>query len=259
MKQNGKCGQLRVKLPDLSLRVPGGTPALHGQFPWAVALMVKGKQFCGSSIIDENHLLTAAHCVYNMQPSQVASMEAIIGDNNIYVREPHEVRRKISKVYYHKGFSFTTLSNDVAVLKLDKPIEFGMYIQPVCLATSSVPVTRNKKEYATVAGWGKIYDKGPQSKTLRFADIEIWDNPRCQSEYQSAPVPVPNIQSSMVCAGSAPKDSCQGDSGGPLTYKKSGYYEQIGIVSWGLGCGERPGVYARVDHFHDWIQKQLHK
>jgi secreted trypsin-like serine protease len=55
------------------------------------------------------------------------------------------------------------------------------------------------------------------------------------------------IKDGMVCANS-PKltDSCQGDSGGPLFSPTLG--EQVGIVSWGKGCGKRkyPGVYADV-------------
>ncbi len=55
----------------------------------------------------------------------------------------------------------------------------------------------------------------------------------------------------MICAGEAGKDSCQGDSGGPLTW--SG--KQVGIVSWGYGCGRDgyPGVYTETFAFLDWI------
>lgn len=58
------------------------------------------------------------------------------------------------------------------------------------------------------------------------------------------------ITSNMFCAGETGRDSCQGDSGGAVVYRNY----QIGIVSWGDGCGRLlPGVYTNVKNFHDWI------
>jgi len=60
----------------------------------------------------------------------------------------------------------------------------------------------------------------------------------------------------QICAGQGGTDSCQGDSGGPLVARslESGPV-QIGVVSWGLGCGraESPGVYVRVSAYSGWI------
>ena len=38
-----------------------------------------------------------------------------------------------------------------------------------------------------------------------------------------------------------------------------GKWTQVGIVSWGIGCGkgQYPGVYTRVTHFMPWITKNL--
>lgn len=38
----------------------------------------------------------------------------------------------------------------------------------------------------------------------------------------------------------------QGDSGGPLMYLNGNNYELIGVVSFGIGCGQAPAVYAKV-------------
>jgi secreted trypsin-like serine protease len=39
-------------------------------------------------------------------------------------------------------------------------------------------------------------------------------------------------------------------SGGPIFAKPGGQFTQIGITSWGIGCGapDRPGVYAEVNN-----------
>jgi secreted trypsin-like serine protease len=53
----------------------------------------------------------------------------------------------------------------------------------------------------------------------------------------------------------------QGDSGGPLFVKDTiggkSKYVIAGLTSYGDGCGlrDRPGIYARVSAFLDWIQK----
>jgi len=44
-------------------RIVGGKNADPGEWPWMVALFNGGRQFCGGSLIDNNHVLTAAHCV----------------------------------------------------------------------------------------------------------------------------------------------------------------------------------------------------
>lgn len=51
----------------------------------------------------------------------------------------------------------------------------------------------------------------------------------------------------------------QGDSGGPLVTLKSSIWWLIGDTSWGSGCAKayRPGVYANVTLFTDWIYRQM--
>lgn len=55
----------------------------------------------------------------------------------------------------------------------------------------------------------------------------------------------------------------QGDSGGPL-FANLGTggvdrYTILGIVSYGDGCGKKlkPGVYASVQYYLDWIQNTI--
>ena len=92
--------------------------------------------------------------------------------------------------------------------------------------------------------------------------LPVLDNERCQQAYGTRSI----IDERILCAGYARggKDACQGDSGGPLMHRiaeKRGiiWFYQIGVVSYGLRCAEAgyPGVYTRVTHFLDWIERNI--
>ena len=127
---------------------------------------------------------------------------------------------------------------------------------PICLPD----ITRNYDNVsALVTGWGKLkYGRrdNPMSDILRVVDVNIMANYKCRKwmGYSSA-----HITDNMICAGDGKKDSCQGDSGGPLVVEEnSKKYTQIGIVSWGRGCGNgTPGVYTRITPLLRWIKLLL--
>src|SRR3954452_20979808 len=55
-------------------RVVGGTTASTSQYPWQAAVVFTGsgnahqRQFCGGSLITSRIVMTAAHCVYDLDP-----------------------------------------------------------------------------------------------------------------------------------------------------------------------------------------------
>lgn len=49
--------------PDDGFKVVGGQQARLGDWPWIAVLFNGGKQFCGGSLIDDRHILTASHCI----------------------------------------------------------------------------------------------------------------------------------------------------------------------------------------------------
>jgi secreted trypsin-like serine protease len=76
----------------------------------------------------------------------------------------------------------------------------------------------------------------------------------------------PPVVDGMFCAGDPTtagnaeqvRDSCQGDSGGPIFVTTAdGTPLQIGVISWGEGCGvpKLYGVYTRLTKYSDWLKE----
>ncbi|CAG0898152.1 unnamed protein product [Darwinula stevensoni] len=88
---------------------------------------------------------------------------------------------------------------------------------------------------------------------MREATVSVVDEAACFDDYLPVSAQIKrNITKNMFCASAPGKDACQGDSGGPIMQKTpSGYYVDIGIVSWGMGCAQvnYPGVYVKTANY----------
>jgi trypsin len=232
--------------------IVGGWESRQNEFPWQVSLLWLGSHFCGGSLIDSTHVLTAAHCVEGDNPSrlQVRVGEHLRNSPNEYTRTVAVVGNSWHPRYDQNG----NLEFDFAVLELAEAVSFDDGSQPVC-----APVKDDEAydgEDATVSGWGTLSSGGSVTNELRYVNVPILSSSRCASSF-------PNgwVSDDMVCAGNQggnDRDACQGDSGGPLVVRNSaGRFEIVGIVSWGLGCATvTPGVYSEVFYEMDWINAQ---
>ncbi|GAB0089398.1 transmembrane protease serine 9 [Sergentomyia squamirostris] len=239
-----------------SERIVGGHNADPNEWPWIAVLFNGGRQFCGGSLITQEHVLTAAHCVAHMSSWDVSRLTVQLGDHNI--RSTNEVMhetRNVKRVVRHRGFDSRTLYDDIALLTLSTPVKFSSSIRPICLPGANEVRQYNGKT-GVVIGWGSLRENGPQPSILQEVSIPIWSNTDCARKYGNA-APA-GITTNMICAGKDYSDSCSGDSGGPLMVN-DGKWTQIGVVSWGIGCGkgQYPGVYTRVSNFMPWIVKNL--
>lgn len=254
-------------------RIVGGRKTEPGEFPFQVRLNIRsrrGSGICGGVILDEKHILTAAHCMTACvsQYLTTATIEntgvhATIGDHSIRANDG-EVEIDVAKITPHEKYdacNFYANDHDIAVITTDKPIEYkftsdgyGSINRP-CMPRSQ-ELTYKEGESVIVSGWGVTRENsGSLSNILRYVQVPVVNISRCQETYGS------RVTSDHVCAGyqSGGKDSCQGDSGGPLVRVVDNRYELVGIVSFGYGCGQpgAPGVYTRVASYIDWIKANL--
>jgi secreted trypsin-like serine protease len=225
-------------------RIVQGQVATQHEFPFMVAVLRRGSLSCGGSLLDRRHVLTAAHCVAS---KRTAGLTVSLGDHNVNSNtEANNIVRKIKTIVTHPKFTFKTMDADIAVLTMDKDVEYSATVGPVSLGRPENSTGR----YATAIGWGTLYSKGPLPDRLRKVLLKVRSQAACRANYG-------RITENMLCAGVGRKDTCQGDSGGPLVLSDGGSYYQIGITSWGDRCGARAGVYTRVAPLRDWVHAQL--
>ncbi|CAL4069647.1 unnamed protein product [Meganyctiphanes norvegica] len=256
-KSNSQSLLGRVKTPHFE---QGDTE--FGEYPWQAAIlkMADGdaQYVCGAALIDDQHLLTAAHCIDGIQPY---NLKIRLGEWDVASESEFfsHIQVQVSDVYTHKDYYKGNLQNDIAVMKLTAPVDFASnpHITPVCLPDSSDDF---RGQQCTVTGWGKdaFGSDGKFQKILKEVSVPVVDHHQCQDTLRTTRLGRSySLDQGMLCAGGEEgKDACKGDGGSPLVCKgNDGAYRLSGLVSWGIGCGDRgiPGVYVNIQHYITWI------
>ncbi|KAF6207539.1 hypothetical protein GE061_015986 [Apolygus lucorum] len=239
-------------------RIVGGTVAKQNEFIWMTGLVHKstGSRFCGAAIISDDIILTAAHCLDNMQPRDI---EVVVGDHDMKGRVRTKAEQKIAvrTLAQHERWDTKKLVNDIALVKLADKIKFSQDVGPVCLPSGRSSLVGSS---ITAMGWGLTQTLFERDRgLLRKVDLKVVDIPTCSASYGNT---INTRQVTQLCTYGKNKDTCQGDSGGPLVWMdpETNRYTQVALVSYGKKCGSAsPAVNTDVSAYMDWIRTNMRR
>jgi secreted trypsin-like serine protease len=267
--------------------IVGGVDAQPSAWPWTAALSwvlpdgllgpSNGQpdvvQVCTGSLIGEQWVLTASHCVLDEgriigSPGGFplflgTTFKIVIGQTDLRTAGPENVyTADWTDVRSVDPGNLFSLKGDIALIRLDRPAsQRAIRIPGASQAADAAALTAPGRS-ATVVGWGLTDETAPAvTDVLRQVDVPLVSDADCRAAYPTMDffgIVFGFDASTMICAGlpDGGKDSCQGDSGGPLMAAASdGNWAQIGVTSWGTGCARAglPGVYARLSGLYGFI------
>ena len=229
------------------------------KYDFFCSLVYKGSNspFCGGNYIGNKIVLTAAHCVDQLN-GNVNDLNIIFNKTNAFSSGD---RFTVRKILIHPNYSQETSDNDIALIYLDEEPDVSPIYLPTPLLIKK-NIYSKKKDDCIIIGYGKTEMSSGLSLYLKKALINIM-------HVDETDYPEKYITENMIIAGDNNdpnilddnEDSCQGDSGGPLfkeyVYNDMSYLILLGLTSWGYGCGVENygGIYTKCSNYIQWVKE----
>jgi secreted trypsin-like serine protease len=239
--------------------IVGGRAATIEEFPslaYIEAQQGKGGFACTGTVVSPRVILTAAHCVEDIERGTFASpgQYALATGTTSPGKALRENVFKVVETHVFPGFDPGRLRGDAAILILDRPTA----APPIALAGPADAGLYAGGAALQLAGWGLTNARSSQApESLRATAMVVQTPSFCKQKTKRF---YPEFLSSgQFCALDAPakrSGGCFGDSGGPgIGQRADGTPVELGIISTGGPfCNpDFPNVLTRVDTVSPWV------
>lgn len=227
------CGVRKVQHETL---ITHGFETKPGSFPWHVAIYhresINVVYKCGGTLINENTIITAAHCGFDKLGKVLIPQRMIVhlGKHKLFDSDVNTREATVKRIEIHAEFNASTLENDIAKVHLSDDLIYTHFIQPICLwDRDKTKIGNVEGKRGTVAGWGYT-EKDETSDVLREAIMPVVPLVDCLRSNRNF---FGNFLSNKnFCAGFRNGTSvCNGDSGGGMYFEQDGVWKLRGVVS----------------------------
>jgi trypsin len=223
-----------------------------GGFPWVASLQNKnGDHFCGGALISKTAILTAAHCLEDMNATAISvqiGAQTLDGASKEDRIQGKSINLAPNFSNVKKGDSVISVKDDIAILVLEKESQN----QVLQVDLDNMPKNIGSKAIASGYGYVSGETSNPSPKPLNQVELEITNDEFCKTQST-----IFDSNQNLCLKGPSNNlqaQTCYGDSGSSLLYQG----KSIGVVSAGLGgCVGGSSFYTKTYPYADFIKQYL--